>query len=189
MLCATRIALEKLYCVHALAVTQGKGLRGQSPPRPRVMPLAPCSGLESPSQPSPGHSVTYVDLSSVEPVLVDDPGNEAEASEPGKCPWTSRVGEGRGWGSCLSPTADCQGVAVQAPKARPGWDSGQGLGDRQRAQPRAGHAYTPKEDPRAGSLLGAAKLPQTAMAVSVTNTITAAHAGTEFPLNQPPWQE
>lgn len=56
------------------------------------MPLAPCAGTGSLSRPSPGHSVIYVDLSSVEPILVDDPGNETEASEPGKCPWTSQVG-------------------------------------------------------------------------------------------------
>lgn len=41
-------------------------------------------------------------------------------------------------GSCLSTAADWQGVAVQAPKAR--LDSGQGLGDKQRAQPSTGHA-------------------------------------------------
>lgn len=34
-----------------------------------------------------------------------------------------------------------------------------------------------------------AKQPQMAMAVSVTNTITADRAGTEFPLNQPSWLE
>lgn len=101
VLCATQIALEKLYCVHALAATQGKGLEGQSPPWTRVMPLAPCAGMGSLSQPSPGHSVTYVDLSSVEPILVDDPGNEAEASEPS--PWSSGVGEGSGWGKLPQP--------------------------------------------------------------------------------------
>lgn len=92
MLSAIQSALEKLYWVHALAAAQGKGLGGQSPPWTHVMPLAPSAGMGSPSQPSPGHSVTYIDLSSVEPILVDDPGNEAEASEPSKCPWTSRVG-------------------------------------------------------------------------------------------------
>lgn len=92
MVRATHIVLKELYSVHALAASQGKGLGGQSQPRSRMMPLAPCAGTGSLSRPSPGHSVTYVDLSSVEPILVDDPGNEMEASEPGKCPWTNQVG-------------------------------------------------------------------------------------------------
>lgn len=101
MVCATQIALEELCFVQALQPPRGRGWRGQSPLALHVMPLAPCAGTGSPPQPSPGHGVTYVDLSSVEPVLVDDPGNETEASEPGPCPWTSGVGwaEGREWGS------------------------------------------------------------------------------------------
>lgn len=60
---------------------EGAG-RGQTPTQSRPVPLAPRPDTGSLARPRPRHG-TYVDLSSVEPVLVDDPANEVKASEPG----------------------------------------------------------------------------------------------------------
>lgn len=85
--CSGEAVLGSCSCCHP-----GEGVGGTEPTMDPCDATFPCAGMGSPSQPSPGCSVTYVDLSSVEPILVDDPGNEAEASEPSKCPWMSRVG-------------------------------------------------------------------------------------------------
>lgn len=48
--------------------------------RPELLALHPGTGSLVCTR--SGHSSTYVDLSSVEPVLVDDPAKEVKASEP-----------------------------------------------------------------------------------------------------------
>lgn len=132
----------------------------------------PCPGTGSPPRPSPGHWVTYVDLSSVEPVLVDDPGNEAKASEPGSAPARAERGEGGERGSCQSPTALS---ACPGPKGTsgPGFWAGTGGQAGGTAKGRACHRRTPEQDP------------QMATAPSVTNASTDACAGRELPLTHP----
>lgn len=80
---------------------EGAG-RGQSKRWSHPVPLIPRPGTGSPVWPRSGHSGTYVDLGSVEPVLVDNPANEVEASEPGLCHQPRGIGVKLvNWGSCF----------------------------------------------------------------------------------------
>lgn len=100
------------------------------------------------------HSGTYVDLGSVEPVLVNDPANEAEASEP-----ASPAGRDRGEaGERGEPLPAAQTVGEERPSQQPegtSWAGTSSQGGQGRGHGRRAHGATGMEESRARSLLGA----------------------------------